>query len=759
MWLHVTVGGDVVTAERRMQFEKHGRAYQLRIRTAEDLERILDLDDSLWVAMSAPVSGLNCDAEFLEFVDLDRNQRIRVGELRAAVRWLFERLKARERLADGVADVNLADMDDSHPGGRTCQEAARYILQAVGAASEESISLDQVRAFEESVEASVINGDGVIPPGAAEDEDTQRFISDVMDCLGGHEDLTGQQGISEEELTRFFDQAERYLDWVGRADLPAGQASTEVMPLGEATHAAFEAFQAVADKVDAFFARCRVLRFDPAAAERIGVGANEVGAEDLTDAQAIYRALARAPLAEPNVDGLLPLDGLTNPAFGAQLREFREVVAVPILGPDLSELCESDWGRIRSELNAHADWLASKEGADVEKLGRETLARYLEASYASAVREILGRDCEVAKRRAEVRDLKKLLLYNKYLLQFANNFVSFPDLYDPAKRAMFEVGSLVIDGRWFNFAVRVENVAEHSQLAKTSGMYVVYAELTRIDEADRNVIAAPATSGTAGNLCVGKRGVFYDTLGRHYDARVIQIIENPISFREALVAPFVRLGRFIGGKIEAISGSAQKELESQVGRATDKVETGVQEAVRHVPSAAESAAQAAPAVNTGSQAAARRDLLVGASVSIAALSSAFAFVTSQLSRALQMPSYVIMALVLVLLVVFVPMAVVAALKLRRRDLSAMLEGCGWAINARMRLNRRQRRQFTRQEPYPKDAAGTPPSRWPLYVLLFALLCAAAVGIATAWRHWTAARARQQPVAPVPSAPAPEEPAR
>jgi hypothetical protein len=740
-----------------MHFEKHGRAYQLRIRTAEDLEHVLSLDDSLWVAMSAPVSGLNCDAEFLEFVDLDRNQRIRTGELRVAVQWLFERLAARERLADGVADVSLAGMDDSHAGGRRCREAARYILQAVGAASQDSISLSQVRAFEEGLEGSVINGDGVIPPGAAEDEDTQRFISDVMDCVGGHEDLTGQQGITDDDLSRFLDQAQRYLDWVGQADLPAGQASTEVMPLGEETRAAFEAFQAVADKVDAFFARCRVLRFDPAAAERISISANGIGPEDLIDAEAIDGALARAPLAEPNVDGVLPLDGLTNPAYRTQLREFRELVAELILGPGVSELSESDWSRIKGKLKPHGDWLASKEGADVERLGRETLASYLKGSCASSVREILGRDREVAKRRAEVRDLKKLLLYHKHLLQLANNFVSFPDLYDPARRAMFEVGSLVIDGRWFNFAVRIENTAEHSELAKTSGMHVVYAELTRVDEADKIVIAAPATAGTAGNLCVGKRGVFYDTLGRHYDARVIQIIENPISFLEALIAPFVRLGRFIGGKIEAISGSAQKEMESQVGRATDRVQVGVQEAVRQVPSAAESASQAAPAVNTGSQAAARRDLLVGASVSIAALSSAFAFVTSQLSRALQRPSYVIMAFVLVLLVVFVPTAVVAALKLRRRDLSAILEGCGWAINARMRLNRRQRRQFTRQEPYPKDATGTPPSRWPLYVLLFALLCAAAVGIATAWREWTADRGRQQPVAPAPSAPAPEEP--
>ena len=41
-----------------------------------------------------------------------------------------------------------------------------------------------------------------------------------------------------------------------------------------------------------------------------------------------------------------------------------------------------------------------------------------------------------------------------------------------------------------------------------------------------------------------------------------------------------------------------------------------------------------------------------------------------------------------------PTAIVAILKLRRRDLSAILEGSGWAINARMRLTFKQAHVFT-----------------------------------------------------------------
>jgi len=61
--------------------------------------------------------------------------------------------------------------------------------------------------------------------------------------------------------------------------------------------------------------------------------------------------------------------------------------------------------------------------------------------------------------------------------------------------------------------------------------------------------------------------------------------------------------------------------------------------------------------------------------------------------------------------------VVALIKLRRRDLSAILEGSGWAINARMRLTRRQSRFFTQRPSYPLGAKGTPRRRWWILVLV------------------------------------------
>jgi len=701
-----------------MHFERHGQTYQLRIRTAEQLEQVLELDDSLWIAMSAPVDGLNGDRKFLDLVDLDHNGRIRTDEMRTAIRWLLDRLADRGGIAEGSDVLPLAALEQSHDDARSMQETADYILNAIGAEDRSAISLAQVTDFGRHLDTSVINGDGIIPPEASEDPQVQQFIRDVIACRGGREDLTGRVGISEEDLEKFLKDAAAYLDWAAEGELPEGTSYSEVLPLGRETPRAWDALQSVRQKLDGFFARCRLIRFRPAAAAGAGIDGAQAAPADFADGDSIEALLKRAPLAEPNAEGILALDGDINPAYADALGRFRETVMAPILG-ETDRLTEERWGKIKARFAGYGRWLGQKPGQAVEKLGRAKLRDWLEGPCPAAVRRLLADDRLVADKLADVRKLEKLLLYQKHLLALANNFVSFPDLYDPERRAMFEVGSLVIDGRWFNLAIRVDDVKQHKEVAKTSRIFVLYAELTRGDSAQKLTVALPATAGTIGNLSIGKRGIFHSTDGRTWDARVVDIIENPISFREAMAAPFVRLGQFIGGKIEAISGTAQKALEAQVGQVTQKVQTGVQQTVQQAPQlVAQAGTQAAPAPASAS---ARRDLLVGASFSIAALSSAFAFVTKQIS-ALEKPLYTLgLALLVVLVVVSLPTGIVAAWKLARRDLSAILEGCGWAINARMRLNRRQRRQFTRQEPYPADATGTPRRRWLLLALVLILL--------------------------------------
>ena len=88
-----------------------------------------------------------------------------------------------------------------------------------------------------------------------------------------------------------------------------------------------------------------------------------------------------------------------------------------------------------------------------------------------------------------------------YLLSFANNFVSFPDLYNPKRRALFEMGTLIMDGRHFNLSIRVHDRSQHANIARASNMLVLYAEVGSKAKGKLYEVAVPVTSGSKGNPC------------------------------------------------------------------------------------------------------------------------------------------------------------------------------------------------------------------------------------------------------------------
>jgi hypothetical protein len=331
-------------------------------------------------------------------------------------------------------------------------------------------------------------------------------------------------------------------------------------------------------------------------------------------------------------------------------------------------------------------------------------------------------------------DVERLLLYHHHLLRLTNNFVSFPQLYEENDRALFEVGSLVMDGRWFNLAVKVDDVAGHSAVAKQSNLFVMYLEITGVT-GEKFSVAVPVTSGTKGNLAVGKRGVFFDTGKKEFDARVTQVIENPVSLREALAMPFIRLWRLAEGKIESWSGAAEKQLQSEFNKTL-------------AATTAEAPQQPVPAPAPAGSG--RANMFMGIGVATAALGSSFAFVTK--TFAAMDPSHVAYGFLGAALMVMFPISLIAYLKLRRQDLSSLLEGAGWAVNARMRLNRPQRRSFTRQMPFPEGAEGTPRRRWLRNTLIAVLVVLLAAAL---YRHCHPAdTAVELSPAPLPEAAAP-----
>ena len=69
------------------RFIRYGGFDQVFIDRVEDLENLPELDQKLWAALACPTRGLEMDNRTLDYIDIDKDGRIRAPELLEAVRW------------------------------------------------------------------------------------------------------------------------------------------------------------------------------------------------------------------------------------------------------------------------------------------------------------------------------------------------------------------------------------------------------------------------------------------------------------------------------------------------------------------------------------------------------------------------------------------------------------------------------------------------------------------------------------------------
>lgn len=666
------------------RFQRFGRTPHLRIETPDDLRRAAALDEAHWVATNAPIETLSCDPGFLAALDFDGNGRILCYEVRRAIKWLFAVLRDPSDVQPGSPVLRLGAVDPEHADGQRVLTASRKMLDRLGTPDAGSLDLTQIRGIKAEVEAMPVSEAGVVLPGASEDEGLCAFLEAMLSTIGGAAHPSGKQGVDTKILEAFLEQAHAYLDWWQRGQLPEGQPTSALMPLGAATSEAYGAYEALRGKVDQFFGQCEAALLDARLVARMGWTEEELEGLDFDDPEVIALVLRRAPLAQASPARELRLDEGLNPHYADAAARFRELVLVPLLGGDGQRLGARSWQELKRTLAPHAEWVRTRPETPTATLGVERLRLYTEPSYAQRVRDLLSRSEQTALVLDNIRLTERLVLYQAYLFTLANNFISFPNLYDPTRRALFEMGSLVMDGRRFNLAVRVRDRARHVKVAQTSNMYVMYLKVRPKGGADPYELAVPVTCGGRGNLCVGKRGVFADLAGDEHDAEVLQVIENPISLGEALLAPLKRLVRLVSGRIESLADDAEKRLDSETKQAVD----GAYSTAAAAPAAAAAQPAAKPAAGGAG------NVIMGSGVALAALGSAFAYIGKTLAGLGW--AKVAGGLGAAVLAVVIPSSVAAFLKLRSRDLSSILEGSGWGINAGMRLTFRQGRVFTQR---------------------------------------------------------------
>ncbi len=662
--------------------QNYGGTYQLRIQTADDLKTILDLDEARWVATSAPVDGLECDRAFLDYVDTDGNGRVRTDEVRTAISWLLQMLSDTSGLADKADTLPLASVDTSHKAGEMLRRGAERVLRTLGRDGADEIALSDVRDRQTLLANAAANGDGVIPPEACGQDELAQFIRDILDTVGGRADASGQTGIGMDDLNAFLEEAKAYLEWAADGMIPDGKKRTGVMVWGEDTPAAFAAMEAVRDKLDEYFSLCDLVRFDPKLTSAVGLSEEDIQRLDYSNSAAMETEIKKIPLSGVNKDGVLDFGGVINPYYTSVLAAFREKAASLAMGEG-PKLDAKVWGNIKMVLEPYGTWTEAKKGGRAEKLGEVKLRNYLSGDFPDRMKVVIEADAAVAGEVAEVAGIEKLILYRKWMMVMVNNMVSMPHLYDPRTRALFEMGSLVIDGRQFEFNVKVKDRAQHKKTAESSGTFLMYVEVTGKDADERLEVATPVTSGEAGNLVIDKRGIFFSTDGREWDARIVDVIRKPISLSEAIKAPFISIGSLIGRQIEKITASRSADLDAGIQK---------QMAAAQKPPT-QAAAQKAPA--SGAM------MLMGGGAVLAMLGSAFALITKMLAsvKIIQVLGVVVVAVGAVL----VPIIILGIVRLRRRDIAHILEASGWAVNARLRITADLGRLLTFRPSFP---AGT-----------------------------------------------------
>lgn len=650
----------------KWRFVRIGGFDHVLINSGEDISSIPHLDQKLWAALACPTQGLEFDPAVLAHMDKDKDGRIRASEVIEALNWTLSLIRNPDDLTRINAGLPLSAINEESPEAKDILSCAREILKNTGKDQADTITPADVADKAKIFANTRFNGDGIIPAPASDDPSVQQVIEDIMDCLGSEPDRSGLPGITKEKADRFFTEARQYSEWWRRTE----EENTGILPLGDETEIAAGYFEAVRQKVDDYFTRCRLAAFDPTAALCMNPTKEQYDTVSKMSLSSKTEDIAAFPLAGIHPEAGLLLRGAVNPAWEKALSDFRDKVVTPLLKEDKDILGPKEWGLIKDRFFLYDAWKADKKENSAEKLGLQRIKEILNSQSETLIAGLFEREKALESTASSLDSLDRLIHYYCRLHTLLNNFISFRDFYAPEKKAIFQAGTLYLDGRSCDLCIRVKDPAAHSTLAQMGGVYLVYCECTRQDSPERMMIAAAFTQGDSDNLLVGRNGVFYDRRNQDWDAAIVKIIDHPISIRQAFWSPYKRLSRMIRTQIEKFAAERDK--------AVDKNAAAAATAAGQTPEPDKPPER--KAFDVGKFA----GIFAAIGLAVGAIGTAIASVMTGLMGLLwwQVP----LALIGLVLAVSGPSILMAALKLRQRNLSPILDACGWAINSQARIN-------------------------------------------------------------------------
>jgi hypothetical protein len=651
------VNGDE-KKKHRWQFSRLGGVDQVVLRDGEDLAHLPELDLKLWMALCMPTRGIALDPRTADLLDTDKEGSIRPPELLEAIKWCESVFVDLGTLFKRTDEVELALIKDP-----LLLAGARRLLHNLGKPDAACITLSDVSSQERIFANTRFNGDGILPPSSAGDPDLEQAITDILRVCEGKTDRSGKTGIASATLDEFLRQAAVCLAWLGQPE-----ADAAMMPLGRAgTIAAANALRPLRAKVDDYFTRCRLAAFDARALPAMNRDASvyQPLADELLGADG--SETKDLPLARIAPDAPLPLASGINPAWTVRMRVFVEQTVVPLVGDDLEGLTRAQWDEIKARLAACLAWQDAQPPESVMQLGIERLQALVEDKHVAAIRALLKSDAQLKEENAQIDKLEKMIRFHRDLCLVISNFVNFSEFYGP-QPAVFQAGTLYLDGRACRLCIDVLDPAKHAQLAGLSAAFLVYCDLRRTDGQQRSIVAV-ITDGDSNNLGVGRNGVFYDREGRDWGATITRMVSNPISVREAFWLPYRKFVRMIEDQMTKRAQAAEDASMAKMGSVATAVSTVDQ----------------APAPATGPSAPPKIELGTIALIGTA-IGGMSALVAGFLQALFGLGFWLPLGLLGVILLISGPSMLLATIKLKQRNLGPVLDANGWAVNVRARMN-------------------------------------------------------------------------
>ncbi|WP_082548566.1 hypothetical protein [Variovorax sp. Root473] len=716
-----TPGTEAPTrAPHRWQFLRAGGVDQVVFRNGEDIAHIAELDQKLWVVLACPTRGIDFDARTLDLIDTDGDGRVRPPEVIAACQWACERLRSADVLLAGGGTLSLQDLDDTRAPGADLAKEGRRILDLLGKKDTHTLTLADISDRGEWLAAMRFNGDGVVTPATATDDALRAIIEEAMRTHGSTPDRHEHTpGLDRARAEAFMADVHAMRDWYARGDEDA------LLPLGARTLAAAEAVRAVAAKIDDFFARCRVAAYDVQAVVALNPSPEAYDALAGHTLDASVQPVAELPLAPVTPHRALPLGGASlNPAWAEAMATFARDAVAPLLGAR-DTLDEDGWQSLRRQLAPCDAWIAARPANALAGLSRERI----DALFATgdALLALIAEDEAAEHHNRLLTDLEKLLRLQRDLHVLLHNFVSFKAFYR-REGAIFQAGTLYLDGRSCELTVQVQDAARHAALAGLAKTCLAYCDCTR--QGQKMSIVAAFTAGDVDFLFVGRNGVFYDRQGRDWDATITRLIENPTSVAQAFFAPYKKFVRLIEEQVAkraaASEAGSQTALQSLAGR----VATADRPA--DASTAAKAPARPGPVLPSGS----RIDVGTVAAIGVA-LGSISAVLVGIFGKFIDLGQWIPVALVGIVIAISGPSMLIAWLKLRQRSLGPILDASGWAINGRMKVNVRLGGMLSQTAHVPPGARRIAPDpyrqRPGLAGALAAVTCVVGAVLLLAWR--------------------------